>query len=500
MSVKKGTAVGQTGPEFTAEQWRAKGDELESNEDFEGAVEAFLNALKMDPADKVARYDAAQIWVFNLEMPQKAIDLIAKTPMNAMDSDFLYLRARALGELGKKEEAIGWYPRALQMIKPDEFPRNSRSEIHCSWALDLRDIGKKAEALPIAIRAAGLDPLYPHAWECLGYFQYLAGNVDVALQCLALGVALDSALADTLREDPDFGDFRHDPRFVKILKTEPLTPGARELLPTLWPKGSYADTLPAFLAAIKRHVRGVAPWKEAYLEAVALEETGSHEEAVAKYRASIELDPKEIHPRYRAARNLLLLQERPEDAVAIIDAAPDKLASPDFPFVRGRALADLGRPEEAQAAFREAIELARKGPSATPLPQMLCTLALQLRNGESRGFSEEAAVVDPLYAHAWECIGFFQFVDKDLDRACASLRVCVALDPEKKEGLAGDPDFGDFRQDPRFTAMLATAPLDSSKLWPLRQLFPSGGMPPREAIDAFLAAVAEQKILDAGGQ
>ena len=255
MSVKKGTVAGQTSPELTLEQWCEKGDELEANEDFEGAVAAFENALKMDPAHKRARYDAAQICVFNLADSQRALDLIAKTPMNALDSDFLYLLARALGELGRKEEAIAVYSRALQIFKDDQDPLQSRSEIHCSWSLDLRDIGKKAEALPIATRAAGLDPMYPHAWECLGYFQYLAGDHETALQSLAIGVALDNSLADTLREDPDFGDFRQDPRFVKMLATEEFTPGARELLPTLWPKGSYADTLPAFLAAVKRFVK-----------------------------------------------------------------------------------------------------------------------------------------------------------------------------------------------------------------------------------------------------
>lgn len=495
MSVKKGTAVGQTGPELTAEQWREKGDELEASEDYEGAVEAFLNALKMDPSDKVARYDAAQVYVFNLSEPQKAIDLIARTPMNAMDSDFLYLRARALGDLGKKEEAISWYPRALQMIKPDDFPRNSRSEIHCSWALDLRDLGKKAEALPIAIRAAGLDPMYPHAWECLGYFQYLAGDVETALQSLAIGVALDNSLADTLREDPDFGDFREDPRFVRMLKTEEFTPGARELVPTLWPKGSYADTLPAFLAAVRRFVKLPPAWKEAYQEGKALVEAGDHEAALEKLLAAVQMEPKELEPRYLAARTLLLGLYRPADVVPLIDAAPDPDAVSDFPFVRGRALADLGRSEEAAVSFRRAVEVGRKHPGGgAPMPQVLCTLALHIRNGESRGFAEEAASIDPLYPHAWECVGYFQFLDKDLDRACASLRVCVALHPSKKDALAADPDFGDFRRDPRFTAMLATAPLDPSKLWELRGLFPTGESP-RASIDAFLEAIAEKKIL-----
>lgn len=269
MSVKKGTPVaGVVPPEAmipetpvepeptTAAEWRAKGESLGYESESEKSVEAYRKALALEPGDRVSRFKAAQALLFDLTDAAAALAMIEATPLSGWSSDLMYLRGRSLAELDRKAEGIEFYKRALEIIKPDEFPENSRSEIHCSWSLDLRDMGRVPEALPIAERAVAADPVYPHAWECLGYFLYLGKDVESALQALAMAVALDQAIADTFREDPDYGDFGKDPRFVAMLKTKELTPGARELVPTLWPKGVGAhDALPVFFGAVKRYVK-----------------------------------------------------------------------------------------------------------------------------------------------------------------------------------------------------------------------------------------------------
>ena len=273
MSVKKGTPVsGVVPPEAlvvaptppapepsTAQEWRDRASELEGEGETEKAVDAFKKALALEPNDRPTRFQAAQCLLFDLTDPAGALALLEAAPMSAWDSDVMYLRARSLAELDRKEEGIAYYTRALEIMKPNDVPNNSRAEIHCSWSLDLRDLGRAPEALPIAERAVASDPTYPHAWECLGYFQHLAKNADVALQCLSLAVALEPAIADTFREDPDYGEFSKDPRFQAMLTTQALTAGARELVPTLWPKGASAhDALPVFLAAVKRFVKPAA--------------------------------------------------------------------------------------------------------------------------------------------------------------------------------------------------------------------------------------------------
>lgn len=265
MSVKKGTPVaGVVPPEAaaptetagTAQEWREKGSAFAYEGESEKAVDAFRKALALDPNDRAARFSAAECLLFHLEDAASALALLEEAPMSAWNSDLLYLRARSLAELDRKVEGIDYYRRALEIIKPDESPTTSRSEILCSWSLDLRDLGRAPEALPIAERAVAVDPSHAHAWECLGYFQYLAKDVECALQSLALAVALDSGMAETFREDPDYGDFGKDPRFLAMLTTKELTPGARELVPTLWPKGASAhDAVPVFLAAVKRFVK-----------------------------------------------------------------------------------------------------------------------------------------------------------------------------------------------------------------------------------------------------
>ena len=271
MSVKKGTPVaGVVPPEAmvtvtetpaapdptTAAGWREKAESLAGEGESAAAVLAFRKALLLEPSDQAARFQAAECLLFDLEQPKDSLALLEATPMSAWSSDLMYLRARSLAELDRKAEGLAFYQRALEIMKPNEYPQKSRAEIHCSWSLDLRDLGRVPDALPIAERAAAADPVYAHAWECLGYFQYLAKDVESALQSLALAVALEQEMADTFREDPDYGDWGKDPRYVAMLKTKELTPGARELVPTLWPKGLGAhDALPGFLAAVKRYVK-----------------------------------------------------------------------------------------------------------------------------------------------------------------------------------------------------------------------------------------------------
>lgn len=264
MSVKKGTPVaGVVPPEavvepvLSAQEWRDKASELEGEGENEKAVDAYRKAIALEPNDKNARFALAQMLIFDVEDSAAALTLLESTPMAAWSSDLMYARARALAELQRQTEGIAFYQRALEIFKPEEGANNSRAEIHCSWSLDLRDLGRAADALPIAERAAASDPTYPHAWECLGYFEHLvAKDADTALQCLALAVGLEPAIADTFRDDPDYGEFSKDPRFQAMLKTAELTRGARELVPTLWPKGASAhDALPVFLAAVKRFVK-----------------------------------------------------------------------------------------------------------------------------------------------------------------------------------------------------------------------------------------------------
>lgn len=263
MSVKKGTPVAGVvpveaaiEPMLSAQEWRDKASTLEDEGENEKAVEAYRKAIALEPNDKNARFALAQMLIFDVEDSAAALALLETTPMAAWSSDLLYLRGRALAELQRQTEGIEFYKRALEIFKPEEGANNSRAEIHCSWSLDLRDAGRIPEALPIAERAVASDPNYAHAWECLGYFEHLAKDTDTALQCLALAVALEPGIADTFRDDPDYGEFAKDPRFQAMLKTSELTRGARELVPTLWPKGASAhDALPVFLAAVKRFVK-----------------------------------------------------------------------------------------------------------------------------------------------------------------------------------------------------------------------------------------------------
>ena len=81
------------------------------------------------------------------------------------------------------------------------------------------------------------------------------------------------------------------------------------------------------------------------------------EEAERHARSALESQPGAPGPRITLAR-IAAGKDRPEEALHLLAEIEDedKGAAPDFWFVRGDALARLGRTEEASRAFRRAIE------------------------------------------------------------------------------------------------------------------------------------------------
>lgn len=130
----------------------------------------------------------------------------------------------------------------------------------------------------------------------------------------------------------------------------------------------------------------------------------------------------------------LLLTERGKAAdAAAIFASMAPLDNPDALNGYGIVLADLGRPADAVAQFRRALEI---DPNSAPAFQNLGILALRgndLRAAE--GYLGRALALNPRLPLALNTLGVVRARRHDLDGAVAAWKEAVAVDPRQYDAL-----------------------------------------------------------------
>jgi tetratricopeptide (TPR) repeat protein len=126
-----------------------------------------------------------------------------------------FVQGRALGELGRFDDAIAAYRQNVQLAPGDVWARNNLGNAY-------RDSGRPREAM-LAYRAAvEIDPDYVQAWHNLGLTFYLSKGQAGVAQALQKLQATDPALADVWRalaiEYSITGDARVAREAVRVLR------------------------------------------------------------------------------------------------------------------------------------------------------------------------------------------------------------------------------------------------------------------------------------------
>jgi predicted O-linked N-acetylglucosamine transferase (SPINDLY family) len=168
----------------------------------------------------------------------------------------------------------------------------------------------------------------------------------------------------------------------------------------------------------------------------ALRATGRQAEALAWFRRAIEADRGFAEPRFNLADCLLELR-RFAEALAAYDAIlAERLAGidADFHANRGAALLGLGRPAEAEAAFRAALALApRHGPAAA---QLGLSLLRQGREAEAEAFLAGLAAQGTT-AEVMLALGQVLLARRENAKALACFERLLAVDPRMVKALIG---------------------------------------------------------------
>ena len=228
-------------------------------------------------------------------------------------------RGYALRELGRYEEAIAAYDKALK-IKPD---------YHLAWdgrGVALNELGRYEEAIAAYDKALKIKPDFHEAWNNRGVTLNKLGRYKEAIAAYdkAIEIKPDKYLAWHGRGNilEKLGRYKEAiAAYDKALEIKPDYHNARNgrgnILEAL---GRYKEAIAAYNKAIEIKPDYHEAWNN---RGIALRKLGRYEEALASYNKSIE-----IKPDYHEAWNN-----------------------------RGIALRKLGRYEEALASYNKAIEI-----------------------------------------------------------------------------------------------------------------------------------------------
>lgn len=365
-----------------------RGVALMQQGDLDGALQSLREALARDPDAAPANAYLANA----LQMAGRATEAEAhyRRALDAAPGDPRTLNnfGVLLGRLGRREEAVGAFRQAME-IEPDyaeacgncgdallalerwedaaeAFRQASEADPEAprGWlglGRALRAAGRPAEAVAAFDRAVALDPKDPVAHHARGRCLKALGRLEDAVSAYRRALALA----------PDYHEARHNlgvalklsgrpaeavACYREVLKSRPKRPGTQfNLGNALLDAGDVESAVEAYRAAIALrpdHLEAHRAlndlyWQQGRSDAYA----GSYEDALRRAPRSVEL-------RQQYARQLELVGdvERAErvlrDAVGALGEHP--------PFLHRLAViaAQRGRPDEAAAQYRAAIEMA----------------------------------------------------------------------------------------------------------------------------------------------
>jgi predicted Zn-dependent protease len=153
--------------------------------DHEGSLEAFDQALRLDPNHRKSLLNSARV-LLETARPKEALERIKQAlAIEPLSSDGLRLLGRAHHELGEIPEAIDAYQRAIAIDDKDTWAMNNLGFIYIQQ-------GRSEEALPPLARAVEIRGNVPVFQNNLGTALERAGHLAAARQAYEAALEADS--------------------------------------------------------------------------------------------------------------------------------------------------------------------------------------------------------------------------------------------------------------------------------------------------------------------
>ena len=302
-------------PEFTG-AWGSKGNALVSIGKYNEAIDAFDEAIKLDPSDPRAWANRGTALI------TKGNALTANSEHNAASKAY--------------EDAAENFNRAIA-LEPDS------AGFWFGKGIALKALRKFDEAVHAYEKAAEFDPLYLNAWNNKGYALFEQGYYGEAIK--SYDRAIDINRYDIIVQNNRASAIDAVNKFT----IDEVNKGIAHLK-----LRRYGDALFVFDTVTKLNPKFPDAW---YNKGIALEKLDQIEEAITAYDQAIKLKPDFAAAWYNMGFNLGNLH-RNEDALFAFDTVT-KL-NPKFPdawYNKGIALEKLGQIEEAIMAYDQATNL-----------------------------------------------------------------------------------------------------------------------------------------------
>ncbi len=267
----------------------------------------------------------------------------------------------SLAALGRKEEAIHCYERALEIA-----PRLAQAWYNKGYSL--ADVGRTAEALHCYERALAIDPGLAQAWSEKGISLANVGRTAEALHCYERALAIDPGLAQAWSE-----------KGISLANV-----------------GRTAEALHCYERALAINPRFAPAWTNKGLYLAAL---GREEEAIACHDRALESDPENAIIWLNKGASLGRLGLYNEASHCFDQALAIDPENAIIWHNKGISLADVGRTEEASYCFGRALVIDPENVSAWL--DKGTSLASLGRKQEAIACYDRALVIDPRLAQAW---------------------------------------------------------------------------------------------------
>ncbi len=181
-------------------------------------------------------------------------------------------------------------------------------------------------------------------------------------------------------------------------------------------------------------------------------------EAEREFQAAIALDPQLFEAKYFFARTCFQ-QGKLEDAARLFEEACRVREDYQARFFAAQSLAALKRSGDAEAAYRRALEVARKHLELNPddpRAATMCAVSLCRLDEAEEGlrWAERALEIDPEDAGVRYNVACLYAVDEQVDRAITCLEEAIEQGFWRRDWIERDPDLDSLRDDPRFQAIM----------------------------------------------
>lgn len=352
-----------------------------------------------------------------LERPKAAIASFLNKLLEVETStdDTWYIQGNELFKLGRLEEAIASYDKALE-FRPDD------NAVLYNKGVVLLNLGRLEDAIDSYDKALKSKPNDDAAWYNRGVALLDLGRLEEAID------SFDNTLKLKLNKHEAWNN-----RGVALFNLRRLE-----------------EAIASYDKALEFYSEYDIAW---YSRGIALEELGCLEEAIASFDNSLKLNSDFDEAWYNRS-NAFLKMGRLEEALPSYDNSLKN--NPNHYKAwhnRGYVLEKLGRVEEAIANYKKALSIEH---SLILTWNNLGIVLLNLgRNEEAIASFDKALEFKPDYADAFYNKACCYALQGNVDQAIENLQQAIKLSPNQyREHAKTDSDFGSIKEDKRFLALI----------------------------------------------